>query len=804
MQPGYHSVINDCGAVQAGGTCDIVVGALPIAPNKGAQDITILLGIYGDDDNDFQQDANEPWMNGIGYDITLNGTSIANGQTIAGVDTIVLPGASSGQYEVILDAAEINRRGYLSVNGACGLLNPGDLCNQVGGLTPLAVAPNNQPGSDIQILIGLFGDDNRNNTQDANEPWMDGINYDIMKDGANIGSGTTINGVDTLLMQGSGQYEIVFDKTEINNRGYLSVEGNCGLLPDGGLCNLVSMLIPMAAAPGNAGDANIITVGVWADDIVNYFKDPNESWLDGIAYVITDTQDGSQVDTGSTINGILQVAMPKGGVYAVDYDTTAQVGVSTGLQCGVFNNICDATVPLDIAGANNNRNQGITVKIGVFGDDNGNGVQDPNETYLLGADYLLILGGVQLDTGSTVAPEATFTYIPPGHYEVVYLVAPLGYQEAVLDCGNLKDGDTCNAVVGVVPQTNNPGQPGGPNVGNLPGVGNNNNPGNQGNQGQSGSPNVGNLPSVNNTNQGTQSQPSAPSPTNDVVTGLRVNFGANFRDLVAAFVMTENGNNDIYLLVNNQANPLIETANINESYPAVDPTGERVVYIAEDENGVRSLWLIDIASKQQQMLYEDNDATHLASYRPAWHPDGKSIYVTLNNQTGIALYQFELEADDIVPILVMEDVQSPSIASNGRYIAFERVTNEVSNIYTMTLANRQVRQITNANPGEGCQLPEFSRDPLILYFVCTTPGGEKLHQYGVSGIQTVDTPTQLVRGIAPGPAEGFIAFDDETDIYFGSVDGKTPMVTLIDGDANQWFTQMSWNAFSQDTLIASN
>ena len=136
-------------------------------------------------------------MDGIGYDITLNGTSIANGQTVAGVETIVLPGASSGQYEVILDAAEINRRGYLSVNGACGLLNPGDLCNQVGGLTPLAAAPNNQPGSDIQILIGLFGDDNRNNTQDANEPWMDGIHYDILKDGANIGSGTTTNGVDT-------------------------------------------------------------------------------------------------------------------------------------------------------------------------------------------------------------------------------------------------------------------------------------------------------------------------------------------------------------------------------------------------------------------------------------------------------------------------------------------------------------------------------------------------------------------------------------------------------------------------------
>ena len=383
------------------------------------------------------------------------------------------------------------------------------------------------------------------------------------------------------------------------------------------------------------------------------------------------------------------------------------------------------------------------------------------------------------------------------------------------------------------------GQSGAPNVNNLPGVNNN------ANGGQPSTPAVGSLPgspgvvpsntgtipttttvvvstTTTTIQPGTADNPASlptggtgigvgnatadDSPTGTVINNLRVSLGSEAKDFVAAFVIANQGNTDIALLVNNEIKPLLENTDAAEQYPSLNADGTELVYISDSREAVTSIVWMNLNTGETKTLFENTAALMVGFYRPVWVPNEDAILVTLEEADRNNIYKIDLTQDTAQPELVVGNAQGVSVASNGWYVAFSRIENNVENVYTATLPDLQERKITSANPGEDCHAPVFGIDPLELYFTCTTATGKLLYQYGVTGIQTIAVPTQTVVGIAPGPVDGFLAYDDGSNIYFGSIDGSTPMTAIIETDnpGGTWFTQLSWVAFEQEAVIASN
>jgi hypothetical protein len=136
--------------------------------------------------------------------------------------------------------------------------------------------------------------------------------------------------------------------------------------------------------------------------------------------------------------------------------------------------------------------------------------------------------------------------------------------------------------------------------------------------------------------------------------------------------------------------------------PSWSPDGKRIVFSATAE-GITDLWILDIASGKLARLTHDPEA----DLQPAWSPDGRSIAFVTDRfaaHPGAEDYRLALidpESGAITPVQGFDGAKhiEPAWSADGRNLFFVSDRHGISDIYRVTLATGEMRQITHLSTG---------------------------------------------------------------------------------------------------------
>jgi hypothetical protein len=167
--------------------------------------------------------------------------------------------------------------------------------------------------------------------------------------------------------------------------------------------------------------------------------------------------------------------------------------------------------------------------------------------------------------------------------------------------------------------------------------------------------------------------------------------------------------------------------------PAIDPTGRYVAYIAGTDDGSADLRELDLLDGSIQTLFASTDL-ELAS-RPDYSPDGSSIVFSmgrlgwsrdlylLDRRTGELRQLTDDRAQDL----------DPAFAPGGESVLYASDRSGIYNIYELSLADSEVRQLTNVLGGVFSPRRCSEEGPLIVRSYTATG-------YAIGSVQPVERP----------------------------------------------------------------
>jgi len=164
-----------------------------------------------------------------------------------------------------------------------------------------------------------------------------------------------------------------------------------------------------------------------------------------------------------------------------------------------------------------------------------------------------------------------------------------------------------------------------------------------------------------------------------------------------------------------------------------------------------------------------------APYAPALSPDGAFLTLALTDSaatTSIYALPLEVDGENIAPLRLVENAFAPTIAPNGRYMAFVREDATGRNIYAMTLNSLREAPITQQQSGASCDSPRFGLNSLKIYFTCEADGQQQMYVYGLNGVSPIETDIPNAQNPRPAETDGFIYFDDGRTLYLAAEDGS--------------------------------
>src|SRR5262249_2563558 len=191
--------------------------------------------------------------------------------------------------------------------------------------------------------------------------------------------------------------------------------------------------------------------------------------------------------------------------------------------------------------------------------------------------------------------------------------------------------------------------------------------------------------------------------------------------------------------------------------PGWSPDGRRIVFSATAD-GITDLWIFDVASRKLERLTHDPEG----DLQPAWSPDGKSIAFVTDRfaaHPGAEDYRLALinpETRAITPVQGFEGAKhiEPAWSADGRSLYFVSDRHGISDIYRVTVATGEMRQITHLSTGVSgitALSPAYSLAPGAGRLVFST------YEKGVYSLYRLDGDS-LLTGEAPrapaGPAAG--------------------------------------------------
>ena len=185
------------------------------------------------------------------------------------------------------------------------------------------------------------------------------------------------------------------------------------------------------------------------------------------------------------------------------------------------------------------------------------------------------------------------------------------------------------------------------------------------------------------------------------------------------------------------------------------------------------------ASLDQSVILNFSAGLTPAPYSPLTLPETDDQVLVLFENGVSNLYQVDLNlvGDVAVAQLLVENAMAPSVAPNGRYMAFERADAGGRNIYVMSTNSGDVHPITQQQ-GSECYGAQFGADSLTLFFTCETNGVRKIFRYSIAGVSELAVSIPNAGNPMPSSTPGFITFDDGQKIYIAREDGSQ-VATLL-------------------------
>ncbi|MFZ4814377.1 MAG: TolB family protein [Phototrophicaceae bacterium] len=253
--------------------------------------------------------------------------------------------------------------------------------------------------------------------------------------------------------------------------------------------------------------------------------------------------------------------------------------------------------------------------------------------------------------------------------------------------------------------------------------------------------------------------------------------------------MGADGVSQLYALVNGEVIPLFENTGQSDFFPSLDESGNLIAFQSQTPDGQRSLRLHDLSRGLSLALFRDTPELRLTDDAPAWLPGAEVLLITLEDANGLTgLYQINLRGGT-PPLLLIPNGAAGSYSPNARLIAFEQVQPDGTKRIAVARADapENVQRINDADAS--CKSPRFDSNSVTLFFSCEVNGTPTLFTYGIGGVNPFglagDNPQ-------PGPAAGYMAFDDGASIYYGYTDGgnAAPMIEL----GGQQVSHLSWTS----------
>jgi hypothetical protein len=260
--------------------------------------------------------------------------------------------------------------------------------------------------------------------------------------------------------------------------------------------------------------------------------------------------------------------------------------------------------------------------------------------------------------------------------------------------------------------------------------------------------------------------------------------------------------NRIYTFRDANQNPVttLEEPQLNKLFPVYSPNGEFIAYLTEETSGNYALYKTEANPSGEERLCDTFNGLKVAPFPPAWTSDSEQLMFTMTDENGnYAIYSLNQSGScqDQEPQLIIQDGHTPSFATDPAeslllyppLIAFVR-DNQIWIYFTI---NGYEQQITTVENGQ-CSRAIYSTRSLTLYYQCQQDNQQTFYTYNKFGVQErvleeLQARYPDIRNFAPGPVDGYFAFDNGEDIYFGSEDDAELGVLSISGLS---LSHLSW------------
>ncbi|MCS6836764.1 MAG: thrombospondin type 3 repeat-containing protein [Anaerolineae bacterium] len=200
---------------------------------------------------------------------------------------------------------------------------------------------------------------------------------------------------------------------------------------------------------------------------------------------------------------------------------------------------------------------------------------------------------------------------------------------------------------------------------------------------------------------------------------------------------------------------------------AISPDGNMVAYVGHDEDGLGTLYLLDVESGAQRPLFSNSLGIELTDRPMAWSGDGRSLIFGASDESGESdLFQLDASNPDDLPRPFIDDASDPAITPDGLLLAFVRD----GAVYVRFVDTGDEYPVTE--PGSAaCEQPFFDENGIDLYFICRDGDTARLFLQGTGDIREIETSPNLVYA-GPGPESGTIIWNDSAVIYLANGDGS--------------------------------
>ncbi|WP_394940460.1 SdrD B-like domain-containing protein [Psychromicrobium sp. YIM B11713] len=448
------------------------VSVTPATPNRRDVDAGVVVNgsvgdkVWLDQNGDGIQDPNEPGIANVKVDLLDgNGQPVldANGQPVTTTTdadgNYLFPNLPAGTYKVKVELPE----GYKTTSTAAGTDREKDSNVGTDGISDAVTVDENTPNRrDVDaglVVSGTIGDtiwrdDNRDGVQDPNEPGMPGLKVTLLDKDGNVLRETTTdeNGKYQFTDVPTGDYKVKvevpdgFKPTNPNAGGDPAKDSN---LDPTGVSDTVTVdqnnrirqdIDGGLVVNGSIGDK------VWLDQNGNGVQDPNEPGVPNVTVHLLDKDgnpvidpNGQPVTTTTDADGNYLFPNLPAGDYKVKVDLPADRKFAP--QAAGDDRTKDSNVGTDgvsdvvsVTPATPNRRDvdaGVVVNgsIGdkIWLDQNGDGIQDPNEPGVPGVKVSLLDGNGQPVKDANGNPITTttdengnylFPNLPAGDYKI--------------------------------------------------------------------------------------------------------------------------------------------------------------------------------------------------------------------------------------------------------------------------------------------------------------------------------------------------------------------------------------------------